>query len=295
MKINKACLGHHEKTLYVPSFTLASVLPKEMDKFPPLTSVHHDTKWIEDLLVLDDKRAHEQAFVTAFKALLCNILPPHVAAHFLTAQRQIQQQQPQQADQLYSQSYTNVGVLFASIPNFAGKIKLPRKSCQYCVKENLCNFALQTRITPRLQSFTRRRRWTIRDSNVYASSTRLFLISMLWVPRLFGFYDVLLEESFLRLYSFWKRVSSLRLPKSKRLAPLTWRLVDSTWLSSRMWVGPWLWIAFQRIKWLLDRFRMVMMSKSIGAICRYWSNSLCPCKEHYKASTTRASIISSCE
>ena len=53
------------------------------------------------------------------KALLCNILPPHVAAHFLSAQRQIRQQQ-QQGEQLYSQSYTDVGVLFASIPNFSG-------------------------------------------------------------------------------------------------------------------------------------------------------------------------------
>ena len=54
------------------------------------------------------------------KALLCNILPPHVAAHFLGAQRQIRQQQ-HQGEQLYSQSYTDVGVLFASIPNFSGR------------------------------------------------------------------------------------------------------------------------------------------------------------------------------
>jgi len=52
------------------------------------------------------------------QALLCNILPPHVAAHFLGAQRQIRQQQ-HQGEQLYSQSYTDVGVLFASIPNFS--------------------------------------------------------------------------------------------------------------------------------------------------------------------------------
>lgn len=44
-------------------------------------------------------------------ALIYNILPPHVAAHFLNSSIH--------HDDLYSQSYAQVGVLFASMPNFA--------------------------------------------------------------------------------------------------------------------------------------------------------------------------------
>ncbi|XP_039295590.1 adenylate cyclase type 8 isoform X1 [Nilaparvata lugens] len=43
------------------------------------------------------------------RQLLRNILPDHVANHFLTSER---------TDELYSQSRNNVGVMFASIPNF---------------------------------------------------------------------------------------------------------------------------------------------------------------------------------
>lgn len=43
--------------------------------------------------------------------LIYNILPPHVAAYFLSHARHY--------DDLYSQSYAEVGVLFASMPNFA--------------------------------------------------------------------------------------------------------------------------------------------------------------------------------
>ncbi|XP_044752334.1 adenylate cyclase type 3 [Coccinella septempunctata] len=46
------------------------------------------------------------------EALVYNILPPHVAAHFLGNKRR-------QHDELYSQSYSEVGVLFASMPNFS--------------------------------------------------------------------------------------------------------------------------------------------------------------------------------
>lgn len=44
-------------------------------------------------------------------ALIYNILPPHVAAYFLSTTRH--------HDDLYSQSYAEVGVLFASMPNFS--------------------------------------------------------------------------------------------------------------------------------------------------------------------------------
>uniref|UniRef100_A0A8D8TR29 adenylate cyclase n=1 Tax=Cacopsylla melanoneura TaxID=428564 RepID=A0A8D8TR29_9HEMI len=46
------------------------------------------------------------------EALVYNILPPHVAAHFLGNRKR-------QHEELYSQSYAEVGVLFASMPNFS--------------------------------------------------------------------------------------------------------------------------------------------------------------------------------
>lgn len=47
------------------------------------------------------------------EALVYNILPPHVAMHFLGNRKR-------QHEELYSQSYAEVGVLFASMPNFSG-------------------------------------------------------------------------------------------------------------------------------------------------------------------------------
>ncbi|XP_074041130.1 adenylate cyclase 3 [Leptinotarsa decemlineata] len=46
------------------------------------------------------------------EALVYNILPPHVATHFMGNRKR-------QHDELYSQSYAEVGVLFASMPNFS--------------------------------------------------------------------------------------------------------------------------------------------------------------------------------
>ncbi|EFA03954.2 adenylate cyclase type 3 [Tribolium castaneum] len=46
------------------------------------------------------------------EALVYNILPPHVAAHFMGNRKR-------QHDELYSQSYAEIGVLFASMPNFS--------------------------------------------------------------------------------------------------------------------------------------------------------------------------------
>ncbi|CAG9769075.1 unnamed protein product [Ceutorhynchus assimilis] len=46
------------------------------------------------------------------EALVYNILPPHVAAHFMSSRNR-------NHDELYSQSYEEVGVLFASMPNFS--------------------------------------------------------------------------------------------------------------------------------------------------------------------------------
>ncbi|XP_022908254.1 adenylate cyclase type 3 [Onthophagus taurus] len=46
------------------------------------------------------------------EALVYNILPPHVAEHFMGNRKR-------QHNELYSQSYAEVGVLFASMPNFS--------------------------------------------------------------------------------------------------------------------------------------------------------------------------------
>lgn len=48
------------------------------------------------------------------EALVYNVLPMHVAEHFMKNTKRSH-------DDLYSQSYSEVGVLFASMPNFAGK------------------------------------------------------------------------------------------------------------------------------------------------------------------------------
>jgi adenylate cyclase 3 len=44
--------------------------------------------------------------------LVYNVLPMHVAEHFMGNRKR-------QHDELYSQSYAEVGVLFASMPNFS--------------------------------------------------------------------------------------------------------------------------------------------------------------------------------
>ncbi|XP_052094774.1 adenylate cyclase type 1-like [Mytilus californianus] len=47
------------------------------------------------------------------RQILCNLLPAHVAAHFIDLQAR------SNLDDLYSQHYSKVGVFFASIPNFS--------------------------------------------------------------------------------------------------------------------------------------------------------------------------------
>lgn len=59
------------------------------------------------------------------EALVYNILPPHVAKHFLGSYKR-------QHEELYSQSYAEVGVLFASMPNFSGTVlKLFLAGCYF--------------------------------------------------------------------------------------------------------------------------------------------------------------------
>lgn len=50
------------------------------------------------------------------EALVYNVLPVHVAEHFMKNTKRSH-------DDLYSQSYSEVGVLFASMPNFSGNQK----------------------------------------------------------------------------------------------------------------------------------------------------------------------------
>mgnify|MGYP005984141001 CR=1 FL=1 len=59
------------------------------------------------------------------EALVYNILPPHVAAHFMGNRKR-------QHDELYSQSYAEVGVLFASMPNFSGELDKKRLEILRC-------------------------------------------------------------------------------------------------------------------------------------------------------------------
>lgn len=60
------------------------------------------------------------------EALVYNILPVHVAKHFMTSKTR-------SYDELYSQSYEEVGVLFASMPNFSGKFIFKLKKLGYCI------------------------------------------------------------------------------------------------------------------------------------------------------------------
>lgn len=59
------------------------------------------------------------------QALVHNVLPPHVARHFMGARHHHRD--------LYSQSYAEVGVLFASMPNFTGVLILPRINYLYWI------------------------------------------------------------------------------------------------------------------------------------------------------------------
>lgn len=56
------------------------------------------------------------------EALVYNILPSHVATHFMGNRNR-------NHDELYSQSYEEVGVLFASMPNFSG-LRSGWRSCK---------------------------------------------------------------------------------------------------------------------------------------------------------------------
>lgn len=63
---------------------------------------------------VEDQRNRAEEIRQRNEALVYNILPPHVATHFMGMRRK-------KHEELYSQSYEEVGVLFASMPNFGGK------------------------------------------------------------------------------------------------------------------------------------------------------------------------------
>jgi len=64
-------------------------------------------------LTVEEQREKAADMRRRNESLVYNILPPHVAAHFLKPGA------PKRHDELYSQSYAEVGVLFASMPNFS--------------------------------------------------------------------------------------------------------------------------------------------------------------------------------
>ncbi|PSN34624.1 Adenylate cyclase type 3 [Blattella germanica] len=70
---------------------------------------------------VEDQRERASDIRRRNEALVYNILPPHVAAHFMGSRKR-------QHEELYSQSYAEVGVLFASMPNFSEEklLELPQ-------------------------------------------------------------------------------------------------------------------------------------------------------------------------
>ncbi|KAK4879693.1 hypothetical protein RN001_007839, partial [Aquatica leii] len=61
---------------------------------------------------VDEQRERASDMRRRNEALVYNILPPHVAVHFMGNRKR-------QHDELYSQSYAEIGVLFSSMPNFS--------------------------------------------------------------------------------------------------------------------------------------------------------------------------------
>ncbi|XP_044726976.1 adenylate cyclase type 3-like [Chrysoperla carnea] len=61
---------------------------------------------------VDEQREKAADMRRRNELLVYNVLPPHVAAHFMGNRKRSH-------DELYSQSYAEVGVLFASMPNFS--------------------------------------------------------------------------------------------------------------------------------------------------------------------------------
>lgn len=66
---------------------------------------------------VEEQRDRAEDMRARNEALIYNILPPHVAAHFMGNRKR-------KHDELYSQSYAEVGVLFASMPNFSGMLHI---------------------------------------------------------------------------------------------------------------------------------------------------------------------------
>lgn len=76
-------------------------------------------------------------FSSSKKILLENILPAHVAQHFLSKERVSQD--------LYHESYSSVGVLFASIPNYIEfydetDVNKQGLECLRLLNEIICDF-----------------------------------------------------------------------------------------------------------------------------------------------------------
>lgn len=105
-------------------------------------------KWIPSKLppVLNQKFQLDRYPLLLLKVY--NILPQHVAAHFLGSRKR-------KHEELYSQSYSEVGILFASMPNFSGK----NFKSGHSIRVNLKHYC---DINKYFQTFTPKRVWTIR-------------------------------------------------------------------------------------------------------------------------------------
>uniref|UniRef100_A0A8C3TXN9 adenylate cyclase n=1 Tax=Catharus ustulatus TaxID=91951 RepID=A0A8C3TXN9_CATUS len=106
--------GQHGSSVLVPSkFSITAMI------FVVMLSFYYFSRHVEKLartLFLWKVDVHEQKERVSEmrrwnEALVANMLPEHVARHFLGSKKR--------DEELYSQSYEEIGVMFASLPNFA--------------------------------------------------------------------------------------------------------------------------------------------------------------------------------
>ncbi|KAL1513483.1 hypothetical protein ABEB36_002889 [Hypothenemus hampei] len=106
--------GNYESSLARGKYTLSGLLITGMLALFFLT--RHMEQVLRVLFLwrceVEEQRDCAKDLKRRNEALVYNILPPHVAAHFMGNRNR-------NHDELYSQSYEEVGVLFASMPNFS--------------------------------------------------------------------------------------------------------------------------------------------------------------------------------
>ncbi|XP_066065261.1 adenylate cyclase type 3 isoform X3 [Chamaea fasciata] len=112
--------GQHGSSVLVPSkYSMTAMI------FVVMLSFYYFSRHVEKLartLFLWKVDVHEQKERVSEmrrwnEALVANMLPEHVARHFLGSKKR--------DEELYSQSYEEIGVMFASLPNFADQHPTP--------------------------------------------------------------------------------------------------------------------------------------------------------------------------